>query len=94
MPRKMKTMDGNNAAAYASYPFTDVEFLHLSRSRFGFDLLANQIKRRKRLHLTNSITFPDCCKERKPGILPIVYSFTNKEKVFLAKCPFAKNPTP
>jgi pyruvate-ferredoxin/flavodoxin oxidoreductase len=28
MARKMKTMDGNNAAAYASYPFTDVAAIY------------------------------------------------------------------
>ncbi|MGN0689578.1 MAG: hypothetical protein ACI4KH_04055, partial [Oscillospiraceae bacterium] len=28
MARKMKTMDGNNAAAWASYPFTDVAAIY------------------------------------------------------------------
>ena len=28
MARKMKTMDGNNAAAYASYAFTDVAAIY------------------------------------------------------------------
>ena len=28
MGRKMKTMDGNNAAAYASYAFTDVAAIY------------------------------------------------------------------
>lgn len=28
MARKMKTMVGNNAAAYASYPFTDVAAIY------------------------------------------------------------------
>ena len=28
MARKMKTMDGNNAAAYASYAFTDVDAIY------------------------------------------------------------------
>ena len=30
MARKMKTMDGNNAAAYVSYAFTDVAAIYLS----------------------------------------------------------------
>ena len=28
MARKMKTMDGNNAAAWASYPFTEVAAIY------------------------------------------------------------------
>ena len=28
MARKMKTMDGNNAAAWASYPFTDLSAIY------------------------------------------------------------------
>lgn len=28
MPRKMKTMDGNTAAAYVSYAFTDVTAIY------------------------------------------------------------------
>ena len=31
MARKMKTMDGNHAAAHASYAFTDVAAISLDR---------------------------------------------------------------